>query len=141
MDNKSFKNAKKVLRTREEILADDNAILYDPSSNPVNLVDTAMIKNMLVEVLSYMVLPNIKIIRQANKPEYINHMKSKFPQYSAGGLGSTFKKVISGDDLAPLFSMLESLDRIKSGQQTLEHEEKQLGNMLSKKYLPKNLTK
>jgi hypothetical protein len=124
------------LISEEEIKKNPNAIIYDPynDSNDINLPNVSEIMDSVIEILEYMSNDNIKQLKQNNINEYNDHMETKFEKF-AERYYSLFMKVISGEDITPLFNMLHTIEKIKSGELTMDKAEETLGNELAEKYV------
>ena len=119
-------------------------IVFDPSGGlengvaPINLPNVNEILDKIVEILEYMGKDEIIKLKQEDDGEYSKHMEEKFPAFSFRYF-SLFQKVISGDNLTHLFSMLGAIERIKKGELTAEEAEKNLGEELAEEYIYPNV--
>ena len=123
-------------------------IVFDPSGGleggvaPVNLPDVGEILDKIQEILEYMCTDEIINLKDNDNHndndndngEYVRHMESIFPAFSCNYY-SLFQKIISGDDLNHLFSMLGAIERIKDGEITVDEVEKNLGEELAEEYV------
>lgn len=136
----NIKNLDKHIVSEDRIKNDPNAIVYDPfgDASP-NLPDVGNVLDKVMEILEYMLDDSIKKMKSSNINEYNSHMENKFSEFSNRYYG-LFQKIISGEDITPLLSMLASIDKVKSGSATLETVEEQLGEELANKYIYPNLT-
>lgn len=151
-------NGDDIKKMDEELKKQGKAgIVYDPSgmmngeSNeapPVNLPNVNSILDKVYEILQYMDDNNMIKLKNEDDKKYIKKMEERFPAFS-DRYYSLFQKIISGDDLTHLFSMLAEIEKIKSGSKTIEDAEKDLGQQLAQQYIypkvpnskPKNKTK
>jgi len=115
-------------------------IIFDPTGMnnctppPINLPDVGSVLDKIAAILEYMCNDDIILLKKNDENEYIKHMEEQFPAFS-DRYYSLFQKVISGDDLTHLFSMLGAIERIKSGETTVDKAEKELGDELANDYV------
>lgn len=91
----------------------------------------------VIKILEYMNTPEMKKLRESNPVIFEETMEQKFEKF-AFYYYSVFKILLSGDDITPLFKMLEILGKINSGKTSLEEGEKNVGKYLTK-FLPDGL--
>ena len=91
----------------------------------------------VVVILEKMVTGDMIELKKNNHSEYVMNMEKEFPEFSVRYY-SLFMKIISGDDITPLMSMLYAIDQVKKGNLSLEDAEKQVGNDLACKYIYPN---
>lgn len=104
--------------------------------DPVNMVDPDMIVNNVLAILQYMGEPEIKLMKKKDPIGYERHMEKKFPEFSVEFLW-LFKKVISGEDISPLYTMLQQIKLIKSGKKSFETAENTVVKNLCNKFVKK----
>lgn len=129
--------------TENEIKNDPNTFVYDPyenSENVVNLPNVPELLNQIIYILEYMNTDNIIKLKSENFEEYTQHMETKYFEFSNRYFG-LFQKLISGEDITPLVSMLGAIENVKSGQISIEQAEESLGDMLAEEYIYPHLTK
>lgn len=102
-------------------------------------VNTEYILDQTIEILECMATDEMKQLKKSNKKTYVEVMENKFKDF-ADKYYSLFRVIINGDDITPLFTMLDGLDSISSGEKSLEVVEKNIGKELSK-FLPNNIKK
>ena len=131
-------NSSSNLVTEDEIKKMDNAIIYDmPDTSDTDSVNFPNVPNLLDEIaniLEYMCKDDMIDLKTKNPNEFENHMEEKFSTFSFKYY-AVFQKLLSGEDLGPLFSMLAAIEKIKNGNVSLEDAEKGLGEELAKKYI------
>jgi hypothetical protein len=118
---------------------DKNSIIYDPSSGevPAVLPNVESILDEIIKILECMNTEEMQVIKSTNEPLFNQLMEDKFPQF-VERYYSIFKKVLSGEDLNPLFKMLDVIGNINTGQTSFETGEKTVGSYLTK-FLPNGL--
>lgn len=123
--------------TEDQIKNKDNAIVYDvPEGEPSieNLPDVPELLKKVTEILEYMCTDDMIALKSTDSGEFNKHMEEKFSVFS-NRYYSIFYKLLSGEDLTPLFSMLAAIEKIKKGEVSMENAEKELGKELAKKYI------
>jgi len=128
--------------SEEEIKKNPNAIIYDPFNEHAapNLPNVPEVLDQIIEILEYMSQDNIKKMKNTDPNGYEMHMETKFEKFADRYYG-LFKKVSSGDDLTPLLSMLEAIEKIKAGKITMEDAEANLGDELAERFVYPKLSK
>lgn len=119
---------------------DENTIVYDPEDIPVpeNLPNPNEILDDIINILEYMNLDEMKTLRNTNLELFVQIMEEKFSDFSSNYY-SLFRMVIDGgEDLDPLFKMLEIITNINSGNTSFESGEQEVGSYL-KKFIPPEL--
>jgi len=106
----------------------------DTDDTPVNLPDVNVLMDQITLILEYMVTDEMKQLKVSDYPTYEEQLELKFPQF-AEKYYAVFKKVISGEDITPLFEMLAGIERVKKGKETIEEVETELGKKLAEKYI------
>ena len=121
-------------------------IVFDPSGGleggvaPANLPNVTEVLTGVQNILQYMCNDDIIKLKSEDESEYINHMEGKFPAFSFRYY-SLFQKIISGDNLTHLFSMLAAIEKVKNGETTLDEAEKGLGEQLAQEYVYPHVNK
>jgi hypothetical protein len=129
--------SKQNIVTEDQIKNNENAIVYDVpegEANIENLPDVKILLKKVTEILEYMCTDEMIALKNEDTGEYNKQMEEKFSVFS-NRYYSIFHKLLSGEDLTPLFSMLAAIEKVKNGEVTMETAEKQLGNILAKKYI------
>lgn len=116
-----------------------NGIVYDfDDENPSgNVGNVDQILDQVINILENMNTSEMKTLRETNYPLFEQTMEDKYKDFSYNYY-SVFKMVISGEDITPLFKMLEVLSSVKSGKRSFEDGEKDVGKYLTK-FLPEGL--
>ena len=109
----------------------------DDDGSAENLPDASVMLDHIIVVLEYMNTDDMKSLRGKDKTAFEEMMEQKFPLF-AEEYYSVFKMVISGQDLTPLFKMLEIIGEINKGDKSFEEGEKNIGGYLNK-FLPSDL--
>jgi hypothetical protein len=104
--------------------------------DPVNLVDPDMVVNNVLAILKYMQDDKLVKLRRQNKPAYERVMEEAFPEFS-NNFYFIFQKVISGEDITPLYGMLLQIKLIKENKKSFENAEKSVVGALAEKYVKK----
>lgn len=140
----NFNNNKIQAFSDEEIKKQKNAIVYDPSAgvrkdgniqeNLDNLPDVPKMLEKITEILECMLSDEMVELKEKNQPEFEHQMELKFPHFSFRYYG-TFKQILKGEDLTPLFTMLSKIEKIKSGMLSLDQAENDMGNELAEEYI------
>ena len=112
----------------------ENGLIEDDTEATKNLPDILELHSQVIEIMKYMLNPELIEMRKTAYEEYKQHMEDKYPNFSLRYYG-TFMKVISGDDIMPLMRMLAQLHKVKMGEISLDSAEKNVGELLSKKYV------
>jgi len=118
---------------------DKNSIIYDPYSDnvPSTLPNVELILDDVIKILECMNTDEMQTLKSSNKELFEQVMEDKFPQFSDRYYGM-FKMVLSGEDISPLFKMLDVIGNINAGKTSFETGEKDVGTYL-KKFLPEGL--
>lgn len=101
---------------------------------PVSFPDVPQLLEDIISILEFINKPEMKELKQKNEPEFQLYMEQQFPDFSFRNY-SLFLKLLSGEDITPLLGMLAAIEKIKSGQLTLEEAEKSVGEQLAQKYV------
>lgn len=119
-----------------------NNIVYDygdDSDIPDELPNADDILNTVLLILEYMNSTSMIAIKKSNPVEFEKMIEDKFPDFTTRYYG-IFRMLLSGDDISPLFAMLQTINNINSGDISFEKGEKDVGKYL-KKFLPEDLVK
>lgn len=129
------KNGKQVEKNKIIMDVDESA----PPS-PSNLPDVVTLLKKIMEIGTYMCKDEIVELKCTNYSKYEEHMEKVFQSFATRYF-AVFKKLISGEDITHLLSMLVALERVKKGEITLERAEKFLGEELAKEYIDPHINK
>jgi hypothetical protein len=113
--------------------------VYDPEGGegPPNFPDVPQLLDDVYKILKHIDNPDLKALKIADKQAYQDLVEKDFPDFSFRYY-NLFIKLLSGDDITPLLAMLVAIEKVKSGELTMEEAEKGIGEGLAKKYvLPK----
>ena len=106
----------------------------DPNDNPVNLPDVDVLMDQITQILECMVTDEMKQLKKTDVAVYEEQLELKFQSF-ADKYYAVFKKIISGEDITPLFKMLASIESVQKGQALIEEVETKLGTELAEKYV------
>jgi len=112
----------------------NSSLVYDIADGEFCFPNSVELLANVQEILKVMSETQMIKLKKNDVKQYEMVMKSKFPEFSDRYM-AIFDKIISGEDLTILFTMLATLDRIKSGELTQEQGEKCVGELLNKKYV------
>lgn len=120
----------------------DRDYVYDMEGeyNQDALPNTEQLMDEVINILSITTQPKYKALRIQDNKQYVAEMEQLFPDFSFRYF-ALFMQVISGEDITPLFEMLLQIDRLKSGSITIEDAEKNVGDVLAKRYIYPNVKK
>jgi hypothetical protein len=121
-----FVNAEEIERS--------GGMIYDPGSGEPNLVDVDFMLNLVAQALEIMCQDDMIKLKKENNAQFEEEMEQKCPEFALRYY-AVFKKVISGDDISPLFQMLTEIEMIHKGDKSLEQVEKELGEQYAAKYI------
>lgn len=114
--------ASTVNTTEAEIMKDPNAILFDPSKEEVNYIATDYI------------LDNVKsIILAINGGRSTDCIRREHIAF-VHDYESLFDMIIKGDDLSPLYMMIESMEKVNKGNHSHEDMDEKVTKMIRHKY-------
>lgn len=130
------------LVTKDDIEDDDICYEYVDESDEDDdfdrkLPDASDILDNVLHILQYMATDEMMELKKTNKELFEQLMEEKFQDFSFNYY-ALFKQIISGDDISPLFKMLEVISNVNSGRTDLKSGESDVGMYLSK-FLPENL--
>jgi hypothetical protein len=120
---------------------DGDSIIYDPSENDrlEELPDVGLLLDSVISLMTYLDIPEMKLLRETNEDLLEEHLEDKFPEF-VERYYSIFKMILSGDDLTPLFEMMKVINNVNRGRRSIEDGEKRVGKYLSK-FLPEDIVK
>jgi len=123
----------------DKITNDPYTLVYDPSSGaiPDVLPNADEILDNVIKILECMNTDEMQLIKKANAPLFEQTMEEKFQAF-ADRYYSIFRMVLSGDDITPLFKMLNVINKINTGTKSFEDGEREVGSYLTK-FLPPEL--
>lgn len=118
---------------------DPHTLVYDPSSGgiPDVLPNTDIILDNVIKILECMNTDEMKLLKKTNVQLFEQTMEEKFQEF-ADRYYSIFRMVLSGEDITPLFKMLNVINNINSGKKSFEDGEREVGMYLTK-FLPPEL--
>jgi hypothetical protein len=117
-----------------EIDPNDKHTLRLDYDDEVNLPNVELLSNKILDILTYMATDEMCEMRKTNEDGFREHMETKYTEF-ADRYYSVYQKLMSGEDITPLFSMLARIERVTSGRSTIEKEEEELGTELANKYV------
>lgn len=108
--------------TEADIMKDPNAILFDPSKEEVNYI-----------AIDY-ILDNVKsVILAIKNNESVDCIRKNHVTFVHDYEG-LFDMIIKGDDLGPLYMMIESMEKVNKGAGKHEDMDEQVTKMIRDKY-------
>ena len=118
---------------------DKNSLIYDPTNGgiPDTLPNVELILDEIIKILECINTEEMQVLKSSNKELFEQVMEDKFSQFSERYYG-IFRMVLTGEDITPLFKMLDVISNINSGHTSFEDGEKDVGTYL-KKFLPEGL--
>ena len=102
--------------------------------DPVNLVDPDVVADNVLALLRYMQDDKLMKLKRQNYALYEKHLEQAFPKFSED-FYFIFKKVISGEDITPLYGMLQQIKLIKENKKSFEKAEDTVVKGLCDKYV------
>ena len=118
--------------TEDQIPKD--GLVYDPSGGEVNLPNVDRMLDDIYKVLEASLTEEMVQLKKTDDAEYKAQMEEKFPQF-AFRYYAIFLKLLSGEDITPLLEMLVQIEKVQSGEKTIEQAEKELGEQLAEQYI------
>jgi hypothetical protein len=114
-------------------------IVYDMDliDMPMSLPNPDEIIDQIIIILECMSTPEMCVLRETNVALFEELMEEKFIDFSSKYFG-LFSMIIKGEDITPLFTMLEAIGQVNSGNKSLDDAEKNVGQYLNK-FLPEDL--
>lgn len=119
---------------RSDEVDTSNGIVFNPADGTPNLVNPNKMFTDITNILEAALQPDVAALKDDEPEEYEKILEEKFPEF-AMHYYATFKKVISGEDIQPLLQMLAQIEKIRSGQRTLEAVEEEFNEDLREKYI------
>ena len=141
MDNINIKEKKFV--TKKDLKKDKNKIVLDfggddgKEVDPADLPNATSILDEVIKILECMNTEEMKTLKKTNVNVFEQVMEGKFPEFSFKYY-SVFKIVLSGEDITPLFLMLDAINDVNSGKKSFEDAERRVGLHLNK-FIPPEL--
>lgn len=105
-----------------------------------NLPNIEQLADKVLEILEYATQPEIKKLRADDINEYTMHMEKRFSKFS-DRFFAIFQKIISGENVSPLFYMLDKLQKVQSGKMSIEDAEKDVGMELYNSFVKDTIEK
>ena len=140
VDNINIKTTK-IINETEIDKSQPQSIMYDVCGDDdekiTSLPDADTILDDIILLLNCMNTSEMKLLKETNPEMHEQLLEEKFPDFSCNYY-SVFKMVLSGDDITPLFKMLEMISNVNTGKNNIEECEKNVGKYLSK-FLPDGL--
>lgn len=134
-------NIKEHTVVTEDELNKTQGFTYDFGENDKMSAETLPNANdvldQVIQILECMDTPEMKELRKTNQALFEQTMEEKFEQFSFQYY-SIFKMILSGEDITPLFKMLEIINKVNVGRCTFEDGEKEVGGFLNQ-FLPPEL--
>jgi hypothetical protein len=122
----------------EKEIKESGGLIYDVDDEaPTTLPNASDILDNVIKVLECLATDEMQMLKKTDKMVFEQTMENKFPEFSFSYY-SMFKKILSGDDLEPLFKMLSIVSTVNDGKKTVEEGEKAVGRYLTK-FLPPEL--
>jgi hypothetical protein len=127
----------------DDIKNDPNGIILNPDTNDnnndtSNLPYVPDILDNITEILTYMMDEQLLQMKKNDRQQFDLHMEDKFKSFADRYYG-IFIKLLNGDDITPLMSMLKSIEDIQAGNITMEQAERKLGDELADRFIYPNL--
>lgn len=129
----------------EDEIREQGGIIYDPAKwneagkSSDTFPSAAGISDQIIEIYEYMLLDETKKLKeQLSEDDFSAHMEKKFRKF-CDNYYAVFKMITSGGDITPLLGMLAEIDKNNSGQISYEETEKNVGQNLKDRFLPKHL--
>lgn len=118
---------------------DKDSMVYDMGYDtlPTSIPDPAPILDEIIKILEFMDQTDIQIMRKTEVAQFHALMEEKFSDF-ADKYYSVFMMVLSGEDLTPLFKMMEIMAEMNSGTKSIKKGEEDVGYYLTK-FLPDSL--
>lgn len=135
-------NIKEQKIVTEDEMKNMQGITYDVCGDDDDDVITSLpnasdILDDVIKLLEYMNTEEMKILKNTSQGAFEQALEDKFPEFSYNYY-SVFKMILSGDDITPLFKMLEMISDVNIGKSNIEECEQGVGKYLSK-FLPDGL--
>lgn len=116
--------------------------VYDPSDidGSPSFPDVPQLLDNVNDILEYMCTPDMQKLRKDDKEGFQIHMEQAYPDFSFRYY-NLFVMLLSGQDISPLLTMLGAIERVKTGDITMEAAEQYVGTALANKYVFPKLNK
>ncbi len=118
----------------EEQMKEKPGYVYDIENETPNMCNVPTMLDNIADVLEYMCEDEVQELKKKDNAEYTAHMEAKFPKFSDEYF-SVFQKIITGDDLTPMFGMLSMIERIQNDEVSFDDGEKMVGEQLANQYV------
>jgi hypothetical protein len=105
-----------------------------------NLPDIPKLVEDISSIMRFITTDENIQLKKTDNEKYRETCMLKFPIFS-DKYYSLFQKIINGDDIIPLCSMLEQLNKVKQGHTTIDKAEETIGDELEEKYIHPILSK
>ncbi len=138
--NVTIKEQQVVTHEQMKMMNDPCSLVYDMDDGPITkegLPDASKILDDVIRILQCMATEEMILLKKNDVALYENLLEEKFSDFALRYY-SVFKMVISGEDITPLFKMLEIIGNVKQGNISIEDGEKNVGSYLTK-FLPDGL--
>lgn len=142
MDDVNIKEQKVV--SGEEVNKDKNKIVLnfggdegEAPPNPEDLPKASNILDEVIQILECMNTEEMQNLKKTNVNVYEKVMEDQFPDFSFKYY-SIFRMILSGEDITPLFMMLDAINDVNTGKKNFEDAERRVGLHLNK-FIPKEL--
>lgn len=142
MDDFNISSDKFTINDINDIDKSKPGFIYDVDGDfsMENIPNVDELADKVVEILEYACTSEVINIKKANFEDYRTHMEEKFPQF-CDRFYAIFQKIISGEDIKPLFFMLDKLRKVKSGNLSIEDAEKSVGMKLYNQFVKDTVDK
>ena len=130
-------NSRKIID--ESQIDPSEGIIYDhfEDRSEDTLPNAEEILDQVIQVLEYINTDELKQLKKTNELLYEQTIEIKFPEFT-DRYYSVFKMLISGNDISPLFMMLEAISKVNHKVRSLDDVEQDIGKELNK-FLPEGL--
>ena len=118
----------------EEQMKEKPGYVYDIENETPNMCNVPTMLDNIADVLEYMCEDEVQELKKKDDAEYTAHMEAKFHEFSDEYF-SVFQKIITGDDLTPMFGMLAMIERIQNDELSFDDGEKMVGEQLAHQYV------
>ena len=115
--------------------------VYDPQgSEAPSFPNVPQLLDDVSSILQCMCTPEMVELKKKDKNQFQIQMEQQFPDFSVRYY-TLFLKLLSGDDISPLMTMLVAIEKVNSGKLTAEEAEQGIGESLARKYVLPKLNK
>lgn len=105
--------------------------------DPSELPNASSVLDDVIKILECMNTDEMKNLKKTNEAVFEQVMEDRFPDFSFKYY-SVFKMILSGEDITPLFLMLDAIDDVNKGKKSFADAERRVGMHLNK-FIPKEL--